>query len=52
MLDEVSKITLYIAVAILLTQTAPSIITYRYHTALTFVTVNISYIKEYVDWKL
>jgi hypothetical protein len=48
------KKTLNIAVAVLLSQTAPSIITYRYHTALTccFCAVNISYIKKYVEWKL
>jgi len=52
MLDEVRKITLNIAIAFLLSQTAPSIITYRYHTALTFFTVNISYIEKYVEWML
>jgi hypothetical protein len=54
MLDEVQKLTLNIAVGILLSQTASSTITYRYHTALTCkcFTVNISYIKEYVECKL
>jgi hypothetical protein len=54
MLIEVQKITLNFAVAVLLSQTAPSIITCRYHTTMTccFCTVNISYIEKYMEWKL